>query len=155
MCSKDIRIILVRAEHPYVQSVAAHATGTVCSRGYRWTREGADPRSLVEGLKSAESLLRCSAMCSCLCPCVVLRCVPPFIEEGEYAGYIRKREERERKREKIKKKKPSRTAASFFSFMRVPRDAVDGDGDGSMSGSCSPLVLCLNVISWSCHSIPS
>ena len=28
----------------------------VCSRGYKWTREGADPRSLVEGLKSAESL---------------------------------------------------------------------------------------------------
>ena len=77
-------------------------------------RERADPRSLVEGLKSAESLFSCSAVCSCLC------CVPPFIKEGEDAGHIRKREERERKREKIKKKKPSRTAASFFSFMRVP-----------------------------------
>jgi len=52
----------------------------------------------------------------------VLRCVPPFIEEGEDAGYIRKREERERerKREKIEEKKPSGTAASFFSFIRVP-----------------------------------
>ena len=55
-----------------------------------------------------------------LVPPVVLRCVPPFIEEGEDAGYIRKREERERKREKIKEKKPSGTTASFFSFMWVP-----------------------------------
>ena len=51
---------------------------------------------------------------------LVLHCVPPFIEEGEDAGYIRKREERDRKRKKIEEKKPSRTAASFFSFMRVP-----------------------------------
>ena len=50
----------------------------------------------------------------------VLHCVPPFIDEGEDAGYIRKREERERKREKIEEKKPSRTATSFFSFMWVP-----------------------------------
>ena len=28
----------------------------VYSRGYKWVREGEDPRSLVEGLKSAESL---------------------------------------------------------------------------------------------------
>ena len=93
VCSKDTRIILVRIERSYVQSVAARVTGTVCSRGYRWTREGADPKSLVEGLKSAESLFSCSAVCSCLC------CVPPFIKEGEDAGHIRKREERERGRE--------------------------------------------------------
>ena len=87
--------------------------------GYRWAREGADPRSQVEGLKSAESLFSCSALCSCL-SLFVLRCVPPFIEEREDAGYIRKkREERERKREKIREKKPSGTAASFFSFIRV------------------------------------
>ena len=86
MCSKDIRIILVRAERPYVQSAAARVTGTVCSRGYRWARDGADPRSLVEGLKSAESLFSYSAMCSCLYPSIVLRCFPPFIEEGEDAG---------------------------------------------------------------------
>ena len=92
-------IILVRAEHPYVQSTAACVTSTVCSRGYRWAREGADPRSLVEGLKSVESLFSCLAMCSCLCLSVVLRCVPPFIEEGEDAGYIRKREEREKEGE--------------------------------------------------------
>ena len=49
----------------------------------------------------------------------VLHCVPPLIDEGEDAGYIRKREERERKREKIEEKKPSRTTTSF-SFMRVP-----------------------------------
>jgi len=51
---------------------------------------------------------------------LVLRCVPPFIEEKD-AGYIKKRgeRERERKREKIEEKKPSGTAASFFSFMRV------------------------------------
>ena len=36
-----------------------------------------------------------------------------------------------------------------------PADAVDGDGDGSTSGSCSPLVPCLDVISWSWRSIPS
>ena len=95
VCSEDTRIILVQTERPYVQSAAARVTDTVCSRGYRWAREGADPRSLVEGLKSAESLFSCSAVCSCLSPYVVLRCVPPFIEEGEDAGYIRKREERE------------------------------------------------------------
>jgi len=50
----------------------------------------------------------------------VLRCVPPFIEEGKDAGYIRKREKREGKRERIKEKKPFGTVASFFSFMRVP-----------------------------------
>ena len=97
--SEDTRIILVRAEHPNIQSTAARVTSTVCSRGYRWVREGADPRSLVEGLKSAESLFSCSAVCSCLSPYVVLRCVPPFIEEGEDAGYIRKREEREKEGE--------------------------------------------------------
>ena len=53
-------------------------------------------------------------------PHLVLHCVPPFIEEGEDAGYIRKREKREGKREIIKEKKPSRTVASFFSFMWVP-----------------------------------
>ena len=49
-------------------------------------------------------------------PRVVLRCVPPFIEEGEDASYIRKRDERER----IEEKKSSGTTASFFSSMRVP-----------------------------------
>jgi len=47
VCSEDTRIILVRTERPYVQSVVARVTGTVCSRGYIWAREGADPRSLV------------------------------------------------------------------------------------------------------------
>jgi len=56
-----------------------------------------------------------------LVPLFVLRCVPPFIEEGEDAGYIIKREERERerKREKIEEKKLFGTTASFFSFMWV------------------------------------
>ena len=58
-----------------------------------------DPRPMVEGLKSVESLFSCSAMCSFLSPYLVLHCVPPFIEEGEDAGYIRKREERERDKE--------------------------------------------------------
>ena len=130
VCLEDTRIILVRAEHSYIQSAADRVTGTVYSRGYRWAREGANPRSLVEGLKSAESLFSCSAMCSFLSPYLVLHCVPPFIEEGEDAGYIRKREDGENRGE-------------------------EALWDGSTSGSCSPLVLCLNVISWSCHSIPS
>ena len=92
VCLEDTRIILVWAERPYVQSAATHITGTVCSRGYRWAREATNPRSLVEGLKSAESLFSCSAVCSCLC-------LPPFIEEGKDAGYIRKREEREKEGE--------------------------------------------------------
>jgi len=36
-----------------------------------------------------------------------------------------------------------------------PDNAVDGDGDGSTSGSCSPLVPCPGVISWSWRLIPS
>ena len=31
----------------------------VCSRGYKQEREGEDPRSLVEGLESDESLFGC------------------------------------------------------------------------------------------------
>ena len=70
-------------------------------------------------IEKCREFVKLLSVCSCLCPCVVLRCVPPFIEGGEDAGYIRKREERGRKREKIEEKKPSGTAASFFSFMRV------------------------------------
>ena len=154
VCLEDTRIILVRAEHSYIQSAATRVTGTVCSRGYRWAREGADPRSQVEGLKSAESLFSCSAMCSCLCPCVVLHCVPPLIEEGEDAGYIRKREEREKEGE-------NRGEEALWDHHILlllhagPIDVVDGDRDGSMLASYSPLVLCLDVISWSWRSIPS
>ena len=148
VCSEEKRIILVRAEHPYVQSTTAHVTGTVCSRGYRWTREGADPRSLVEGLKSDESLFNCSAMWLCLSPWSCVALCSPFNRRRRRCR-LHQKKRRERKREKIEEKKPSGTATSFFSFMRVPRDAVDGDGDGSMSGSCSPLVLCLDIISWS------
>ena len=97
VCSENSRIILGWAERPYVQSIAARVIDTVCSRGYRWAREGADPRSLVEGLKSAKSFFSCSAVCSCLSP-FVGRPASPFIGEGEGAGY------RERKREKEKSK---------------------------------------------------
>jgi len=84
----------------------------VCSRGYKRAREGADPRSLVEGLKSAESLFNHVFPFSFLG-----RPTFPFIGEGEGAGYReRKREERGKAREK----KASRATMSFFSFMRVP-----------------------------------
>ena len=96
VCSEDTRIILVRAERPYVQSAAARVTYTVCSRGYRWAREGADPRSLVEGLKSAESLFSCSAMCSFS---TVGHHASFFIGEWGGAGYgERKGEKRGRRR---------------------------------------------------------
>ena len=115
VCLKDTRIILVRSERPYVQSAVARVIGTVCSRGYRWAREGADPRSLVEGLKGAESLFSCSAVCSCLSP-FMGRPASPFIGEGKGAGYIERKRE---KRIKAREKKASRVTASFISFMRV------------------------------------
>jgi len=133
VCSEDTRIILVRTKRPYVQSVAAHATGTVCSRGYRWTREGANPWSLVEGLKSAESLFSCSAVCSCLSPGVVLRCVPPFIEEAEDAGHIRKKR-RERKGRESRRRSPL-VRRVLLLLHAGPADAVDGNRDGSTSSA--------------------
>ena len=111
VCSKDTKIILVRAERPNVQSTADRVTSTVCSRGYRWARKEADPRSLVKVLKSAESLFSCSDMS------FMGRHASPFIGEGEGAGY---RERKREKRRKAKEKKASRVAASFISFMRVP-----------------------------------
>jgi hypothetical protein len=47
------RFILVRAEHPYFQSLVACATGTIndqtCNRGYKQSREGGEaPRSIVK-----------------------------------------------------------------------------------------------------------
>jgi len=77
--------------------------------------------SLVERLKSAKSLFSCSAVCSCLSPsCCVALCSPFYRRRGRCRLHQKKRRERKRKREKIKEKKPSRTAASFFSFMWVP-----------------------------------
>ena len=116
VCSEDTRIILVRAERPYVQSAAARVTDTVCSRGYRWTREGADPRSQVEGLKSAESLFSCSTVRLCL-SLFMGHPTSPFIGEGEGAGY---RERKREKRRKAREKKASRVRASFISILWVP-----------------------------------
>ena len=47
--------ILVWVEYPYVQFEAARVTGTVCSRGYKWAREGEGPKSLIEGSNGVES----------------------------------------------------------------------------------------------------
>ena len=50
VCLEDTRFILVRAECPYVQFIAAAVLLAlkVCSRGYKRAREGNDPKSLVE-----------------------------------------------------------------------------------------------------------
>jgi len=78
----------------------------------------------------------------------VLRCVPPFIEEGEDAGYIRKREEREKEGENRGEEALWDCCVLLLLHMD-PTDTIDGDEDGSTSGSYSPLVLCLDVIRWS------
>ena len=82
----------------------------------------------------------------------MLRCVPPFIEEGEDAGYIRKKEEKEREN------RGEEALWDHYVLLLLhagPTDAVDGDRDGSASGSCSLLVPCLDIISWSWRPIPS
>ena len=157
VCSEDTRIILVWTERPYVQSAAARVTGTVCSRGYRWAREGADPRSLVEGLKSAESLFSCSVLCSCLSPsCCVALCSPSYRGRGRCRLHQKKRRERKREKEGENRGEEALWDCRVLLLLHAgPSDAVDGDGDGSTLGSYSPLVLCLDVISWSWRSIPS
>jgi hypothetical protein len=52
MCVEGTKFILVRAEHPYIQSSVACATGSIDdqtpSRGYKQSREGAEaPRPLI------------------------------------------------------------------------------------------------------------
>ena len=72
----------------------------------------------------------------------------PFIGEGEGAGY------RERKGEK--REEGLQGHRILLLLHAGPADAVDGDGGGSTSGSCSPLVPCPGVISWSWRpQIPS
>ena len=84
-------------------------------------------------------------MCSCLPPS--LCCVSPFIE-GEDVGYIRKREEREKEGEN-RGEEALWDRCVLLLLHTGPADVIDGVGDGSMSDSCSPLVLCVEVISWS------
>ena len=114
----------------------------VYSRGYKRAREGEVPKSLVKGLKSAESLFSCVLVFSLLG-----RPASPFIGEGEDAGY-REKEEKKRGR-----RRPPRPLDPFPSCGST--NTVDGDGDGSTSGSYSPLVPCPSIVSWSWHPIPS
>ena len=66
----------------------------VCIRGYKWAREGEGPKSLVEGLKSAESLLS-SVLVRHVLICPFLgRPASPFIGEGEGTGYREKKKEK-------------------------------------------------------------
>jgi hypothetical protein len=54
VCSVGTRFKLVRAEHPYIQSSAACATGTLvarcCSRGYKWVTSGREREGRLPGL---------------------------------------------------------------------------------------------------------
>ena len=116
---------------------------------YIWAREGVDPRYLAEGLKSAESLFSCSAVCSCLPLCCVVLYSPFYRRRERCRLHQKKREGENRGEEALWDRRV------LLLLHADPTDAVDSDGDGSTSGSCSPLVLCLDAISCSWRSIPS
>ena len=67
VCLEDTRFILVWAESPYVQFIAAALLLAlkVSSRGYKRTREGNDPKSLVKGVSGCSDVDRCSVVRLC------------------------------------------------------------------------------------------
>jgi len=89
----------------------------VCSRGYKQTREGEGPKSLVERVSPIELSVYCRAPKLRRVRCVLVHrpfvgCpTSPFIDKGEDAGYIGERDE---------ERKASGVATSSISFTRIP-----------------------------------
>jgi len=135
----------------------------VCSRGYKWVREGKDPKSLVEGVNGCLELDRCSAVCSChalvffiswfesradLDPLVGAPCFP-FYRRRESVGY---NEEKGEEREREEGFQDRRVLLLLYVG---PTDPVDVNRDGSTSWPYSSLALCAGIICRSWCSIPS
>ena len=93
----------------------------VCNRGYKQTREGEDPKSLVEEVNGCRELACRSAMCSCRALVFRFVCPPPFMGRPAFSfiGEGKARVTAEEK-EKNKREKASRIVGSFYSFMWVP-----------------------------------
>jgi hypothetical protein len=96
----------------------------VCSRGYKWEREGRDPKSLVSVSNGVELLshdLRALGRLQNLLP-LMGRLAFPFIGQQKGRGYTRERRREGRKRRKRKSREEGspRATSLFFPDRQAP-----------------------------------